>query len=32
MGKDLPGKNLLNCPDVFADIGNVNLFDGQQMG
>lgn len=31
MGKDLPGKNLLNCPDVFADIGNVNLFDGQQM-
>ena len=31
MGKDLQSKNLLNCPDVFSDIGNVNLFDGEQL-
>ena len=31
MGKDLPAKNLLNCPDVFADISNVNLFDGEDL-
>ena len=31
MGKDLPTKNLLNCPDVFADITNVNLFDGEDL-
>ncbi len=31
MGKDLPGKNLLNCTDVFADIGNVNLFEGEEL-
>ena len=31
MGKDLPAKNLLNCPDVFADITNVNLFDGEDL-
>ena len=31
MGKDLPTKNLLNCPDVFADISNVNLFDGEDL-
>lgn len=31
MGKDLPTKNLLNCPDVFADITNVNLFDGEEL-
>lgn len=31
MGKDLESKNLLNCPDVFADVGNVNLFDGEDV-
>lgn len=31
MGKDLPGKNLLNCTDVFADISNVNLFEGEEL-
>lgn len=31
MGKDLSSKNLLSCPDVFADIGNVNLFDGERI-
>ena len=31
MGKDLPTKNLLNCPDVFSDIANVNLFDGEEL-
>lgn len=31
MKKDLAAKNLLNCPDVFADIGNVNLFGGRQV-
>lgn len=27
--KDLAGKQLLQWPDVFADVGNVNLFDGE---
>ena len=31
MGKDLQTKNLLNCPDVFSDIGNVNLFMGEEL-
>jgi hypothetical protein len=31
LGKDLPTKNFLNCPDVFADISNVNLFDGEDL-
>lgn len=31
MGKDLQSKNLLNCPDVFADISNVNLFEGEVL-
>lgn len=31
MGKDLANKNLLNCTDVFADIGNVNLFHGEEL-
>lgn len=31
MGRDLQSKNLLNCPDVFADVGNVNLFDGENI-
>lgn len=31
MGKDLASKNLLNCTDVFADIGNVNLFRGEEL-
>ena len=28
MKKDLAAKSLLDCPEVFADVGNVNLFDG----
>ena len=28
MGMDLESKSLLGCEDVFADISNVNLFDG----
>ena len=24
-------KNLMNYPDVFADIGNVNLFSGKTV-
>ena len=31
MGKDLASKNLLNCTDVFADIGNVILFHGEEL-
>ncbi len=31
MGKDLPSKNLLYCTDVFADISNVNLFEGEEL-
>lgn len=31
IGKDLQSKNLLNCADVFADIGNVNLFNGEEL-
>lgn len=31
MGKDLASKNLLNCADVFADVGNVNLFHGEEL-
>ena len=31
LGKDLPTKNLLNCPDVFADISNVNFFHGEDL-
>ena len=27
--KDMGTKNLMNYPDVFADIGNVNLFSGK---
>ena len=27
--KDKGTKNLMNYPDVFADIGNVNLFSGR---
>lgn len=29
--KDLAGKQLLQMPDVFADISNVNLFQGEQI-
>ena len=27
--KDMGTKNLMNYPEVFADIGNVNLFSGK---
>ncbi len=29
--KDLASKNLIKCTDVFADIGNVNLFSGKSV-
>ena len=29
--KDMGTKNLMNYPDVFADIGNVNLFYGKTV-
>ena len=29
--KDMGTKNLMNYPDVFADIGNVNLFSGKTV-
>ena len=29
--KDMGTKNLMNYPDVFADIGNVNLFCGETV-
>ena len=31
MEKDLGNKSLFDCPDVFADVGNVNLFDGEPV-
>jgi hypothetical protein len=29
--KDKGSRNLLDCPDVFADISNVNLFHGEEI-
>ena len=31
MTKDLTEKNLVEAPEVFADISNVNLYDGEQV-
>ena len=31
MAKDLTEKNLVEAPEVFADISNVNLYDGEQV-
>lgn len=31
MKQDLATKSLEAFPDVFADIGNVNLYDGEQV-
>lgn len=31
MKKDLATKNLIRCPDVFADIINVNMYDGKEV-
>ena len=31
MTKDLTEKNLVEAPEVFADISNANLYDGEQV-